>query len=246
MTLYNPSPDFADTAEPEPAAASDNPFLGAEVPSIAVVIQRVGDDKQLSASRCAALASALRTMARLLGQDPQAMPAMPGIYRSRVARLTPAGTGLSAKRLANIRSDVLYVLRRYGVITKRCALPALSPPWHAVWETLTKYQRCRLSRLMRWCSAVGVEPNGLNDEVVTRFLKDLERGELHRESPVPRAEMLSALEHRGSNAWRRHAAAADGAALPSRLSGPDREPARHIPGRSRRLLPPPGRRRSAR
>ena len=175
MTLYNPSPGLADPAEPEPAAASDNPFLRAEVPSIAVVIQRIGHDKQLSASRCAALASALRTMARLLGQDPQAMPAMPGIYRSRVARLTPAGTSLSAKRLANIRSDVLYVLRRYGVITKRCALPALSPPWHAVWETLTKYQRCRLSRLMRWCSAVGVEPDDLNDEVVTRFLKDLER-----------------------------------------------------------------------
>src|SRR4051812_36656044 len=100
MTLYNPSPDLADSAELGPAAAPDNPFLDPEVPSIAVVIQRIGDDQQLPASRRAALASALRTMARLLGQEPQAMPAMPGIYRSRVARLTPAGTGLSAKRLA--------------------------------------------------------------------------------------------------------------------------------------------------
>jgi hypothetical protein len=39
------------------------------------------------------------------------MPAMPGTCRGRVARLTPAGTGLSAKRLANIRSDALYALR---------------------------------------------------------------------------------------------------------------------------------------
>ena len=175
MTLYNPSSDLADPAEPGPAATSDNPFLDAEVPSIAMVIQRIGEDKQLSAPRRAALASALRTMARLLGQDPQAMPAMPGIYRSRIARLTPAGTGLSAKRLANIRSDVLYALRRYGIITRRCALPALSPPWRAVWDMLTKYQRCPLSRFMRWCSAVGVEPNDLNDAVVTRFLNDLER-----------------------------------------------------------------------
>jgi hypothetical protein len=97
MTLYNPSSDLAEPAEPGPAAASDNPFLDAEVPSIAMVIQRIGEDKLLSAPRRAALASALRTMARLLGQDPQAMPAMPGIYRSRIARLTPAGTGLSAK-----------------------------------------------------------------------------------------------------------------------------------------------------
>jgi integrase len=175
MTLYNPSSDFADPAEPGPAATSDKPFLDAEVPSIAAVIQRIGEDMQLSAPRRAALASALRTMARLLGQDPQVMPAMPGIYRSRIAKLTPAGTGLSAKRLANIRSDVLFALRRYGIITPRCALPALSPPWRTVWDMLNKYQRCGLSRFMRWCSAVGVEPDDLDDEVVTRFLKDLEQ-----------------------------------------------------------------------
>jgi integrase len=114
-------------------------------------------------------------MARLLGQDPAVMPAMPGTYRRRVARLAPVGTGLSAKRLANIRSDALYALRRYGVITRRCALPALSPAWCAIWDGLTKYQRCVLSRFMRWCSAVGVEPAGLSDEAVERFLKDLER-----------------------------------------------------------------------
>ena len=92
MTLYNPSPELEDPAEP---VAMGSPFLDPGVPSVAVVIQRIGEDKELSAQRRAALASALRTMARLLGQDPAVMPAMPGTYRRRVARLTPAGTGLS-------------------------------------------------------------------------------------------------------------------------------------------------------
>ena len=174
MTLYNPSPELEEPAEPGPVSAAGSPFLDPGVPSVAVVIQRIGEDKELSPQRRAALASALRSMARLLGQDPVVMPAMPGTYRSRVARLTPGGTGLSAKRLANIRSDVLYALRRYGVLTRRCALPGLSPSWHAVWKTLTKYQRCTLSRFMRWCSSVGVEPAGLSNEVVAHFLKDLE------------------------------------------------------------------------
>jgi integrase len=173
MTFYNPSSDHADPSGA--GLAEDSPFLDPGVPSIAVVIGRIGADTQLPASRRAALASALRTMARLLGQDPQAMPAMPGIYRIRIARLTPAGTGLSTKRLANIRSDVLYALRRYGVITRRCALPALSPAWSVVWDRLTKYQRCGLSRLMRWCSGRRIEPADLNDDVLMRFLNELEQ-----------------------------------------------------------------------
>src|SRR6516165_6947769 len=134
MTLYNPSPELEEPAESRPVDVAGSPFLDPGVPSVAAVIQRIGEDKELSAQRRAALASALRSMARLLGQDPAVMPAMPGTYRRRVARLTPAGTGLSTKRLANIRSDALYALRRYGVLTRRCALPALGPAWCAVWD----------------------------------------------------------------------------------------------------------------
>ena len=205
MTLYNPSPELEEPAEPGPNAAG-SPFLDPGVPSIAAVIQRIGEDKELSAQRRAALASALRSMARLLGQDPAVMPAMPGTYRSRVARLTPAGTGLSAKRLANIRSDALYALRRYGVLTRRCALPALSPAWRVIWDGLIKYQRCTLSRFMRWCSANGIEPADLSDEAAQRFLKDLER-----ESFIgnPRC-----LVQRCCRVWNAVAATQDAGALP--------------------------------
>jgi integrase len=103
------------------------------------------------------------------------MPAVPGVYRHRLARLTPAGAGLSAKRLANIRSDVLFALRRYGVIKARNALPQLSEPWRAVWDRLNQYQRCQLSRLIRWCAGAGIGPRDVCDGVILRFLQELER-----------------------------------------------------------------------
>ena len=62
MTLYNPSPGLEDPAEPGPVATG-SPFLDPGVPSVAVVIQRIGEDKELSAQRRAALASALRRRA---------------------------------------------------------------------------------------------------------------------------------------------------------------------------------------
>jgi hypothetical protein len=104
-----------------------------------------------------------------------------------VARLTSAGTGLSDKRLGNIRSDVLFALRRYGLIKARSALPQLTEPWLAVWDRLSKYQRCQLSRLIRWCAGAGIGPRDVCDDVIVRFLQELEQ-ESFVKNPRSRAQ----------------------------------------------------------
>jgi hypothetical protein len=76
MTQYKPSPGLEGPWQPASAAAPENPFRDARVPSVAAVIQTIGGDTTLTPPRRAALASALRTTARLLGQDPRAMPAI--------------------------------------------------------------------------------------------------------------------------------------------------------------------------
>jgi integrase len=155
-------------------AAPTNPFLDERVPTFAEVIARARNDAGLTPDRRHEVVSALRGFARLMRQDPAAMPAMLSIYRQRFRRLTPAGTDLSAKRLANIRSGVLFCLRRYAPAPWHCALPEIGPDWEPLWDQLDMYQRCQLSRFIRWCSASGRAPETLTDDDITTFRRDLE------------------------------------------------------------------------
>jgi integrase len=134
---------------------------------------RIRADESLSAQLRADQLSAMNTFARLMGQMPEAMPAKVSVYRPRLRRLTPAVTGLSAKRLANIKSSVLRAIDRYGGRPRRHALGEITPEWRAVTDRLTVYQRANVSRFISWCSAVGIEPPQVSDAVMAQFQKDL-------------------------------------------------------------------------
>jgi hypothetical protein len=103
-------------------------------------MEEIRRDTTLSAQQRADLRSALRSFAGLMRQDPRAMPALPATYRPKVRRLTPAGTGLSAKRLANIKSGVLRAMERYGA-RRHNALGPRARAWDPLWDRLDKFQR---------------------------------------------------------------------------------------------------------
>ena len=172
MSLHHRSRDFDKPIVME-LSSNHAPFVAPAVPTFADLLGQVQNDAALAAQRRADLRSALRGFARLMGQQPALMPALPSLYRGRLKDLNPAASGLSAKRLANIKADVLHCLRRYGTVKRRNALPGLDPTWRGIWASLTVYEHCQLSRFARWCSAMAIPPTDVDDQVVERFQTDL-------------------------------------------------------------------------
>src|SRR5689334_13528818 len=82
------------------------------------------------------LASAVRTVARLLDRPPELVPADPQRLAQRLQEISPVAAGLSKGRWANVRS----LLHRALALT-RPMLPGrhrttLSPAWQALYDSL--------------------------------------------------------------------------------------------------------------
>jgi site-specific recombinase XerD len=169
MSLYQSSLELEQPDDRAIRPAGASPFNDPRLPTFAGMMEEIRHDPMLSAQQRADLRSALRSFGDLIGQDLRAMPALPTTYRSRLRRLTPAATGLSSKRLANIKAGVLRAMARYGALPRRNALGPRASAWIPLWDRLTTYQRARLSRFVSWCSATGIMPSAVSDTVVERF-----------------------------------------------------------------------------
>ena len=148
-----------------------NPFIDAELPSFAEVLERIASDMELTAARRRDLASSIRCLMRLLELNPVTTPANLGALRARMKALHPAQAGITAKRLANIKADTSFALRHLGLIeaSRRRAAP-LTPDWSALWLAIENNQtRWKLSRLFRYCTALDIWPEDVDDKVIERL-----------------------------------------------------------------------------
>jgi integrase len=153
-----------------------HPFAAADTPSLHDLLARVTADEQLDPRRKADLRSAIKSLGQWLGADLTAMPAHPRYLRERLARFHPAAAGVSRKRLQNARSAIAFALDRYGLGGRRDYLAPLSAAAQVLYDRLPdKYFRCRLSRLLHFISAQGIEPEQMTDAVTDEFLAALER-----------------------------------------------------------------------
>jgi integrase len=153
-----------------------HPFAAVDTPSLHDLLDRVTADEQLDPRRKADLRSAIKTVAQWLGSDLTAMPAHPRYLREQLAGFQPAAAGVSRKRLQNVRSAIAFALDRYGLGGRRSYLAPLSPAAQALYDRLPdKYFRCRLSRLLHFISAQGIEPEQMTDAVADEFLAALEQ-----------------------------------------------------------------------
>ena len=82
--------------------------------TLAGVLARVQADEDLTALRRRDVGSALRTLGRVLELEPEQAQADPAVLRARLEAVVPARWGMSAKRWANVRSDAMFALRRFG------------------------------------------------------------------------------------------------------------------------------------
>jgi len=121
------------------------------------------------------VASALRRLAKALCKPAEMIPTAPAALRPMLANFPAVRAGLSAGRWRNIRGLTQFALAHFGLATVPVrSRQALSPAWDALLGDVPAYsERYKLGRLGRYCSGVGVEPEGVGDQVMDGYLTDL-------------------------------------------------------------------------
>lgn len=159
-------------------------FAGDLVPSLALARDKVAQDPNFPRGRRASTLSSLARLAKWSGQDASAIAFVEPVIEALFDRLRSDVLGISAKRLANARSDVRYVLEQYGG-AKRYLAP-FTPEAQCLWSMLTeKYDQCSLSRLLRYLSAKRIDPVCMSEATSRAFLDALRHeGRLKRKPEI--------------------------------------------------------------
>jgi hypothetical protein len=87
---------------------------------------------------------------------------------------------ITAKRLANIKSDLAAALKHVPAVAKvRIRDVGFSPAWQSLRESLkTDWQRYTLARLARYCSTRRIPPERVSDDVINGFRAHLEETQI--------------------------------------------------------------------
>jgi site-specific recombinase XerD len=114
----------------------------------------------------------LRQIAKWLDRPAEVIPARWTSVRMPVAQLHHARVGVTAKTLANHRSNVRAALRWFA---NDHDVPVRGVPLSAEWAKLRdniqdRGQRARLYGLMRYCSGCGIRPGEVNDTILDAYL----------------------------------------------------------------------------
>ena len=148
--------------------------------NLAAIMAALESNPTLSATRRRDLLSAVRRVADLLGNDPVAVELDLSVISAGLATINPLAVGMTAKRLANIRSDFLAAVKASGAMPVTAAT-ALTSAWAALFRRRTgRRAHIGLSRLARFASAQGIDPSAVNDEVIGNFIEHVRQRSLHR------------------------------------------------------------------
>ncbi len=125
--------------------------------------------------------SAVITACRWFGASPEHVPADSGVLRERLAQISPGTTGVTRKRMANVRWSLGRVLKLTAGGRASCGTGCstvgnpVSEEWAEVLLTLDgKRDKIVLGRFARFCSSNRVPPDGVCDDVGARYREYLE------------------------------------------------------------------------
>jgi integrase len=176
-----------------------SPKMSMEPPSLPApttldaVINAVLARTDVNLRRRQEMASAVRVMSCLLGQPATDIPSDPQLLRGRVAQITAAGAGLRPARWRNVKSLFNAALTATGASTTgRRSTATLRPEWHELLARIPgRYDRAKLSKLAGFCSLRALNPEGVNDEVLSAFGEMLVRSTIERPKQVHRDACLT-------------------------------------------------------
>jgi integrase len=157
----------------------------ATVPAtLAEVLAVLEQDCGLPPTRLRDLRSAVKRVAALVGQEPAVIRFDLAGISAQLARVNPVGAGMTAKRLANIRSDFMAAVKASGLkaVARASANTPMSAEWCKLFVRLSaRRAQIGLSRFARYASQEGVAPADVSDQVLDRFIAAVREGSLHRQ-----------------------------------------------------------------
>lgn len=158
-----------------------NPSIGSQsVCNLAQVLDRLNEMPDLSARQRGEMASALRTIGRVLNRDLSAVPASPAWLREHLSAVSPAAHDIGKARWRNIRSltNTALTLAEVKRLPGRSKQP-MGSAWQALYDQLTRPAlRHSLCRPFRLFTTWGIEPEGVTKAIFQRLRATLELEEL--------------------------------------------------------------------
>lgn len=128
------------------------------------------------------LASAIRSVCRVVDRMPQFVPLHAPSYRKLIGNAAPGAVGMSSSRWRNVRSDVNRAIRLSGLsVNVAPEQVPLTDDWEAV--ALMGHhptERSGLRRFGRFCCSLQLTPEAVDDDVVARFYEYLDLNQLSK------------------------------------------------------------------
>ncbi len=157
------------------SAPSNNPFIQDDVLTFSEVIVQIRSDENLTVNQRRDWASAIRRVLELLDLDPERTPASIVAIKKKLQGVHHAQANISAKTLANLKSNTLAALRHVGASDSNLRhTGGLSESWQVLWDSIENEQvRWKLSRLFGYASAQKIDPKDVNDALIERLLEAL-------------------------------------------------------------------------
>jgi integrase len=172
-------------------------------PSFLDLVGAIEQATELSDQRRRHWVCSLRQIAKWLDRPATVIPARWHSARISMAQLHHARVGVTAKTLANHKANVRAALRWFG---KEHDVPQrglrLSTEWARVRDRLDDRIRARLYNLIRYCSAHGIGPSSVDDDIFDLFWRYRAESTLQASDNTARRSMV--------RAWNVCAAALDG------------------------------------
>ena len=123
----------------------------------------------VSDARRSDLASAIRTVSKVLGAKPEDLPIDVGFLRRRLDDVSPESQGISPRRWRNVRSLFGNALKMAVPLMDSAQKNPMSPSWQALADLLPTTDRHRLGTLMRYMSAKRIEPAEVTLDLLDEF-----------------------------------------------------------------------------
>src|SRR5262249_43909624 len=149
--------------------------IGGAAATLQDVLDRLSDDGVVD-SRKRDLRSAVVSFAKLVDKAPGLIPLDLAAIRHALDSAVPAQAGVSAKRWANLRSDLSAAIAASGLrpILKTAKLE-LTGPWKQVLYAVQEHRIHKgLSRFARWAGLRRIAPAQVDDATIERFIAELQ------------------------------------------------------------------------
>lgn len=149
-------------------------LIDPSIPSLADALEALVARKDVPTKRRVRVRSAVNTLARLLRREAADIPAhLPQLMR-HLRNYASAPDVISKRHLANIKTELRFLIKTICGRQARSPLKSLTPPWVAFRALIQNNPiHWNLSRFMAFCSANSIDPQNVDDAAAGAFLECL-------------------------------------------------------------------------